>query len=90
MHTSQWYTCYKKNVFDPQVDCLGPFISALEADKYIPENSKCSTLIPVCKYIPRFLQHFILEWKYHHTFFKLRGICFPTKLDSRNKVSSEI
>jgi len=58
-----WYTCFKKEAGSTQVDCIGPFLNALEADLNTPKKCIQSRLVPVCKYMPKVLRQFVVSVK---------------------------
>jgi hypothetical protein len=57
------YLCVKQNNSYNNFNCYR-FNNFIEADKYFIENfnnNSLSTMIPIYKYLPLFIQHFILK-----------------------------
>ena len=48
---TDWYVCFKSDI--KTVCCIGPFNQTLDAD--YRSNIKDTTLIGVCKYMPKFM-----------------------------------
>ena len=64
------YLCVKENYSCNNFNCY-KFNNFIEADKYFNNNS-LSTMIPIYKYLPFFIQHFILDYKLKNLFIKTK------------------
>jgi hypothetical protein len=68
------YLCVKQNYSCNNFNCYR-FNNFIEADKYFIENfnnNSLSTMIPIYKYLPLFIQQFILDYKLKNLFIKTK------------------
>ena len=69
---SYWFVCFNPEDNSSSVNCIGPFLSAFEADMYygiqkLPSNTN-STMISVCKYMPSFMKQYYVKQQYYDKF----------------------
>jgi len=70
------YLCVKQNINCYNFNCY-KFNNFIEADKYFIENfnnNSLSTMIPVYKYLPLFIQKIIIDYKLKNLFVKSKII----------------
>ena len=70
------YLCVKQNINYNNFNCY-KFNNFIEADKYFIENfnnNSLSTMIPVYKYLPLFIQKIIIDYKLKNLFVKSKII----------------
>jgi|688.fasta_scaffold11994_1 hypothetical protein len=70
------YLCVKQNINCNNFNCY-KFNNFIEADKYFIENfnnNSLSTMIPVYKYLPLFIQKIIIDYKLKNLFVKSKII----------------
>ena len=70
------YLCVKQNISYNNFNCY-KFNNFIEADKYFIENfnnNSLSTMIPVYKYLPLFIQKIIIDYKLKNLFVKSKII----------------
>lgn len=69
------FLCIKKDIIHYECNKFNSFI---EANNYFLENYKdviiTSTMISVCKYLPTFIQHYIINYKLRNLFVKSKII----------------
>ena len=75
---SEWYTCGR---FDDNTVCIGPFLSAMDADKHTDKLSNKfakakTTLIPVCRFMPTVMKQEIVKYKVKNAFAKYERVSF--------------
>jgi len=69
---SDWFVCFNPEFSSGSVNCVGPFLSAFEADMHygiqkLPTNNN-STMISVCRYIPPFIKQYYVKQMYYSKF----------------------
>ena len=58
----EWYHCATTNKYNTV--CVGPYENAMDADKELVDMKiDHSSLVPVCKFMPTFMKHMIVEYK---------------------------
>ncbi len=78
----EWYTCARfDNNYNYDSVCIGPFISAMEADKHTDklkgQTEPINTiLIPVCKFMPTILKQKIVKYKLENGLKKYERVSF--------------
>jgi len=74
LDSKKWYSC--REVFnqnetvnkEKMVVCQGPFNTLLSAKMHVQETDRNSIILPVCSFLPPFVQKRVLQLKYFSFF----------------------